>query len=104
MRFTIKNGNAASEMTANTAIKKLERISPLEKLTAKIKGPDVFEEQWLYEEIGAIENEFLRKGQNISARNLQYNLAARKWKRCSQSIWQPIINKGKRKSRIDFVW
>ena len=56
-----KNGNAASEMTANTAIKKLERISPLEKLTAKIKGPDVFEEQWLYEEIGAIENEFLRK-------------------------------------------
>ena len=34
-----KNGNAASEMTANTAIKKLERISPLEKLTAKIKKP-----------------------------------------------------------------
>ena len=74
-----KNGNAASEMTANTAIKKPERISPIEKLTAKIR-------------------------QNINARNLQYNLAARKRKRCSQSIWQPIINKGKRKSRIDFVW
>ena len=68
-----KNGNEASEMTANTAIKKPERISPLER-------------------------------QNINARNLQYHLVARKWKRCSQSIWQPIINKGKKKNRINFVW
>lgn len=98
-----KNGNAASEMTANTAIKKPERISPIEKLTMKIKGPDVFEEQWLYEEIGAIENEFLRKKAEHKCQELA-NLAARKRKRCSQSIWQPIINKGKRKSRIDFVW
>lgn len=73
-----KNGNAASEMTANTAIKKLERISPLEKLTAKIKGPDVFEEQWLYEEIGAIENEFLRKRAEHKCQELAIQLGGKK--------------------------
>lgn len=99
-----KNGNAASEMTANTAIKKPERISPIEKLTMKIKGPDVFEEQWLYEEIGAIENEFLRKKAEHKCQELAIQLGGKKAERCSQSIWQPIINKGKRKSRIDFVW
>ena len=100
-----KNGNAASEMTANTAIKKPERISPIEKLTMKIKGPDRFEEQWLYEEIGAIENEFLRK----KAEHKMPGTCNTTWRQesgkdDSQSIWQPIINKGKRKSRIDFVW
>ncbi len=73
-----KNGNAASEMTANTAIKKPERISPIEKLTAKIKGPDVFEEQWLYEEIGAIENEFLRKKAEHKCQELAIQLGGKK--------------------------
>lgn len=73
-----KNSNAASEMTANTAIKKPERISPIEKLTAKIKGPDVFEEQWLYEEIGAIENEFLRKKAEHKCQEIATQLGGKK--------------------------
>lgn len=99
-----KNGNAASEMTANTAIKKPERISPIEKLTAKIKGPDVFEEQWLYEEIGAIENEFLRKKAEHKCQELAIQLGGKKVEKRFTEYLAAIINKGKRKSRIDFVW